>query len=54
MPVTCDFCGRVEDVDHPPLDWSLGVERGQVKRYCERCTRLYLRGMEGKLDAEQW
>jgi hypothetical protein len=30
------------------------MERGQVKRYCERCTRQNLRSMEGKLAPEHW
>jgi hypothetical protein len=54
MAVTCDFCGRTSEGPEPPLTWSLAMERGQVKRYCERCTRDNVRAMEGKLDAEHW
>jgi hypothetical protein len=54
MAVTCDLCGTPAEGDHPPITWSLSVERGQVKRHCERCTRLNLRALEGKLDSEHW
>ncbi len=54
MPVTCDHCGTAEEEDTPPFTWSLSMEAGQVRRYCERCTREHLRAMEGKLDRAHW
>ena len=54
MAVTCDFCGSVEDDDVPPLTWTVSLEGGALKRYCDACTRDNLRAMEGKLDAEFW
>ena len=53
MAISCDFCGTSTEGD-PPVTWSLSMERGQVKRYCEGCTRNNVRGMEGKLDPEHW
>ena len=53
--VTCDLCGAVvPGPTRPPLTWSLSLERGQVQRYCDVCTRDNLRAMEGKLDQEYW
>ena len=54
MALTCDFCGSGVDDDVPPLTWSVSMENGQVRRFCEGCTRDNLRAMEGKLDAEFW
>ena len=54
MPVLCDLCGKPSDGDQPSLNWSLAMERGQVKRYCEECTRQNLRSMEGRLQPEHW
>lgn len=54
MTVTCDSCGTPAAGEQPPLTWSLSMERGQVKRYCDRCTRLHVRAMEGKLSADHW
>lgn len=54
MAVTCDFCGTTDPGEVPPLTWSVAVERGQVRRYCEACTRANLRAMEGKLDRDFW
>ncbi len=48
--VVCDLCGATHEGDAPPLTWSLSMERGQVKRFCDVCTREQLRIMEGKLD----
>ncbi len=42
------------DKDTPPFTWSLSMEAGHVRRYCERCTRAHLRAMEGKLDRSHW
>ncbi len=54
VATTCDLCGAADPGDDPPLTWSLTMERGQVKRYCEQCTRQHVRAMEGKLDQEHW
>ena len=54
VSVTCDHCGTSEAEDPPPLTWSLGMDAGRVRRYCERCTREHLRAMEGKLDSAHW
>ncbi len=55
--MTCDFCGRT-DPDTPdgaiPLAWSTSVERGRMRRFCSDCSRVHLRAMESKLDAEWW
>jgi hypothetical protein len=50
----CDHCGTASETPEPPVTWSLSLERGQVKRFCERCTRENLRAMEGKLDQHHW
>jgi hypothetical protein len=52
--VTCDFCGRVEPGDVPPLTWTTAVERGKPRRYCDACSREHLRAMESKLESEWW
>lgn len=52
--MTCDLCGTTLPADEPPLTWSLSIDRGQAKRFCEHCTRQQLRSMEGKLDQENW
>ena len=52
--VRCDHCGTAEPDDTPPLTWSLSMEGGHVRRYCERCTREHLRSMESKLDLPYW
>jgi hypothetical protein len=54
VALTCDLCGGGVDDDVPPLTWSVSMERGRVRRYCEGCTRDNLRAMDGKLDAEYW
>lgn len=52
--VTCAFCGRTEAGETPPLTWTSAVERGQVRLFCDTCSREHLRSMEGKLDSEWW
>ncbi len=52
--VTCAFCGQVSAEQHPPLTWSLAVEQGRTKLFCESCSREHLRAMESKLDSEWW
>ena len=54
VPVSCDYCGASVSDDVPPLTWSLAVEQGRTRRYCDQCTRANLRAMEGKLDAGYW
>ena len=52
--VTCAFCGEVSPEQHPPLTWSLAVEQGRTKLFCEGCSRENLRAMESKLDSGWW
>jgi hypothetical protein len=54
VAVTCDFCGRVEPGDDPPLTWTTAVERGRTRRFCDACSRDHLRAMESKLESEWW
>ena len=54
VSVTCDFCGRQVEGEEPPLTWTTSVERGRVRRFCDECSRTYLRSMEAKLDSEWW
>lgn len=54
MGISCDHCGTTVADEVPPLTWSLTMDRGRLQRYCERCTRINLRAMEGKLDPELW
>ena len=51
--VTCDFCGRSAD-GADAVAWTVAVERGQRKRFCDDCSRTHLRSMEGKLDSDAW
>ena len=51
--VVCDLCGAVHEGDAPPLTWSLSMESGEAKRFCDECTRDHLRVMEGKLDVSR-
>lgn len=51
--VTCDLCGRrAEAAD--TLSWTVAMERGRRKRFCDECSRTHLRAMEGKLDSDHW
>ncbi|WP_460849250.1 hypothetical protein [Nocardioides ultimimeridianus] len=52
--VQCDFCGRTEAGDHPPLTWTVAVENGRRRTFCEACSRAHVRSMEAKLDSEWW
>ncbi len=54
MPTSCDHCRGTALEDTPPLTWSLTMQAGQARRYCERCTRENVRAMEGKLDRAHW
>jgi hypothetical protein len=51
---TCDFCGRQEPDEARTLTWTISVENGRRRTYCDDCSRLHLRSMEGKLDSEFW
>jgi hypothetical protein len=50
----CSFCGTVSETDDAPVTWSTSFERGQLRVYCEKCSRENLRSIEGKLDTEYW
>lgn len=50
---TCDFCGRQAE-DAETLTWTVSVENGRRRTYCDDCSRDHLRAIEGKLDSEWW
>jgi hypothetical protein len=53
--MVCGTCGRTpEDEGSARLTWALGVEAGRQVWTCERCSRLHLRSIEGKLDSQWW
>ena len=53
--MVCGTCGRTpEDEAVARLTWALGVERGRQVWTCDRCSRLHLRSIEGKLDPQWW
>jgi hypothetical protein len=53
--MACATCGRSpEDEAAARLTWALGVERGRQVWTCDRCSRLHLRSIEGKLDSTWW
>lgn len=37
-----------------PLTWTVAVENGRRRRFCDECSRRHLRAMEAKLDSEWW
>ena len=51
---TCALCGRTEDDDATTLSWTVAVENGRRRSFCDECSRTHLRAMEGKLDREFW
>ncbi len=51
---TCDFCGKQAEDDATTLTWSVAVENGRPRTFCETCSREHLRAMESKLDSEWW
>lgn len=51
--VTCDLCGAKRPASQT-LTWTVAVERGQRKHFCDECSRAHLRAMESKLDSEWW
>ena len=54
VTTTCDFCGRQEADGAKTLTWSMAVENGRKRVYCDDCSRANLRAMESKLDSELW
>lgn len=50
--VLCARCGAA--ADGPLVSWTLSVEGGVRRHYCEVCSRENLRAIEGRLDAEWW
>lgn len=50
----CDYCGTTDPGDEPPLTWSMAVENGKTRIFCEQCSREHLRSIESKLDSEWW
>ena len=46
----CALCGRT--VAEQPLTWTTSVEGGETRFYCDECSRVNVRAMEGRLDAE--
>lgn len=51
--LTCDQCGRTVN-EAAAATWTLSVEDGRRRRFCEECSRRHLRAIEGKLDSEYW
>ena len=52
---TCDLCGREEPEESAAtLTWTMSVEGGRRRVYCDDCSRRHLRALEGKLDSEFW
>jgi hypothetical protein len=51
---TCDFCGTQESDEAKTLTWTVAVENGRRRTFCDTCSRDHLRAMEGKLDSEWW
>jgi hypothetical protein len=54
VPVTCDFCGTTAPGEETPLTWTMSVENGRSRVFCEHCSREHLRAIESKLDSEWW
>jgi hypothetical protein len=50
--LTCDFCGRTAPATEAGLTWTVSVENGRRRRYCDTCSREHVRSMEGRLDSE--
>jgi hypothetical protein len=51
---TCDFCGKQAEDDATVLTWTVAVENGRQRTFCDTCSREHLRAMESKLDSEWW
>jgi hypothetical protein len=54
VAVHCDFCGANAPGDQAPLTWTLSVENGRSRVFCESCSREHLRSIESKLDSDFW
>jgi hypothetical protein len=50
--LVCDLCGRSATEAEAGPTWTVSVENGRRRRYCESCSREHLRSMEGRLDSE--
>ncbi|MEV6399392.1 hypothetical protein AB0M39_32170 [Streptomyces sp. NPDC051907] len=50
--VVCARCGAV--ADGTPPTWTLSVEEGVRRYYCDDCARANLRAIEGRLDSTWW
>jgi hypothetical protein len=54
-PPVCATCGAVAtDEAVARLTWTRGTENGRDVWTCDRCSRQYLRSIEGKLDSAWW
>lgn len=54
-PVACARCGRPPAAGGPGLDWASEKTPGRGTRYlCPQCVRQALRGIEARLDGEDW
>ena len=51
---TCDFCGKQAEDEATTLTWSVAVENGRPRTFCDTCSREHLRAMESQLDSEWW
>ncbi len=51
-PLVCARCG-IRAVAPQPT-WTLSVEGGARRYYCEGCSRDNLRAIEGRLDSQWW
>ncbi|GHH90238.1 hypothetical protein [Streptomyces capillispiralis] len=51
-PLVCARCGT--RAEGPKPTWTLSVEDGVRRHYCERCSRDHLRAIEGRLDPQWW
>ncbi|MGC3001118.1 hypothetical protein ACPF8X_22825 [Streptomyces sp. G35A] len=50
--LVCAHCGT--HAQGPQPTWTLSVENGARRHYCETCSRDNLRAIEGRLDAQWW
>lgn len=48
----CAGCGAV--AEGTPPTWTLSVENGERRYYCDTCARKHLRAIEGRLDSNWW
>ena len=51
--ITCSFCGT-QAPEAETLTWTIAVENGRRRAFCDTCSRANLRAMESKLDSEWW